>query len=172
MSKKNNNQRSVKVAKHIERITKSLNKHGTIKGDNKKETKQLKSSCVHHRENRKGKFKPTFINTGNGYCLCQACGRKFETRIHSKKEVKKLVNDIMSMTDQMLVAGVSAGLGDEIVNYGINTNVLLSRYAKHYTHTFKAVAKSDEMKKKKKKNGRGYGNGGSEQYGGWSMNRR
>ena len=47
-----------------ERISKSLNKHGEIKGENKKETKILKAMCNHHKLTKQQKIKAMVYNNG------------------------------------------------------------------------------------------------------------
>ena len=69
------------------KITDSLNKRGEIKGRNKKETKNLKAMCMHHKYTKKGKLRPEIINDGAGKCTCTMCTHSFSTEIKKKEKV-------------------------------------------------------------------------------------
>ena len=153
-----------KTLKAVSAISKSLNKKGKIKGKNKKETKYLKKSCLHHVYNKKGKLKPAFFNNANGECICELCGRSFQTKIETKDSVRETVDTVRSLVDQASVAAVSGHLGEKIVDKFVNLKVLLADFPKDYNRTFKAVSKSENIKKKKDRNNNG---GGSSQYGDW-----
>ena len=78
----------------ISEITKSLNKKGEIRGRSKKETKKLKAMCTHNKYNKKGKLKAAVFNTGDGYCICELCGKRFPTKLFDDNELKGIVNDM------------------------------------------------------------------------------
>lgn len=154
-----------KTFKAVSAISKSLTKKGKIKGKNKKETKYLKRACTHHYYNRKGKLKAAFFNNSNGECICELCGRSFQTKIESKNDVRNKVEDALSLANQAVVAAVSGSLGEKAVDKFVNLKVLLEEFPKDYSRTMNAISKEDNIKKKKKNHNNG---GGSSQYGGWS----
>lgn len=161
----NNENKNGKI-KVVSAVSKSINKHGKIKGKNKKETKYLTRACTHHKYNRKGKLKPAFINNAEGECVCELCGRSFPTKPETKDNVKKLINPIRELADQAATGAVAGGLGEKAIDKLVTIKVLLAEFPKDYSKIMKAISKEDNIKKKKKHNNNG--GGGSSQYGGWS----
>lgn len=145
-------------------ITNNLNKHGEIRGGNKKETKNLRAMCPHHKLTKKGKIKPTVINDGNGTCLCTMCGHKFSTHLYTKDEVKKTTGKFTGMLDQARFMNEAADLGKESASYLAKLSVEVSHFPKTYGKIKKAVERTENVKKKKNKNN---GDGGTTNYGGW-----
>ena len=160
------NNKHGKTFKAVSAVSKSLNKKGKIKGKNKKETKYLKRACTHHYYNRKGKLKAAFFNNSNGECICELCGRSFQTKIESKDDVRSKLENVLGLANQAVTAAVAGSLGEKAVDKFVNLKVLLEEFPKDYSRTMKAISKEDNIKKKKKNNNNG--GGGSSQYGGWN----
>lgn len=146
-------------------ITNSLNKHGEIKGKSKKETKNLKLMCPHHKFNKKGKKKPTVYNDGNGTCVCTMCGARIPTHLYNNDETDKIQGKFKSVLDQARFMAESADLGKETSTFLARLSVDVGHFGKTYKKIRHVVQKSENMKKKKKDN-TNRGNG-SENYGGW-----
>lgn len=146
-------------------VTNSLNKHGEIKGNSKKETKNLKAMCPHHKINKKGKIKPTVYNDGNGTCVCTMCGAKFTTHLFNKEEIDKIQGKFKGVLDQARYMTEAADLGKDTSTYLAKLSVDVSHFGKTYGKIRHVVQRSENMKKKKKNNNN-RGNG-SENYGGW-----
>lgn len=161
-----NNKHNGKSYKAVVAVSKALNKKGKIKGKNKKETKYLERACTHHYINKKGKEKPAYFNNSNGECICELCGRSFQTKIDTKEDVRNKLEAARSLADQAAAVAVAGHLGEKAVDKFVNLKVLLAEFPKDYSRTMKAISKADNIKKKKKKNNNG--GGGSSQYGGWS----
>lgn len=165
---KNDKRTELKVAagkSSVQVVTNSLNKHGEIRGENKKETKNLRALCPHHKITKKGKIKPTVYNDGNGTCTCEMCGHKFPTHLFDKDETSKIVGKMTQMLDQSRYMAEAADLGKETKNYLAQTSVQVAHFPKTYGKIKRVVEKSDSTKKRKNKNRNG--RGGSETYGGW-----
>lgn len=154
-----------KTYKAVAAVSRAVNKKGKIKGKNKKETKYLKRACTHHRVTKNGKIKPAFINTSNGECVCELCGRSFPTKPESKSDVRDKLEYVLGLANQAATASVAGGLGEKIVDKCVTLKVLIEEFPKDYNRIMKAISKEDNIKKKKKHNNNG---GGSSQYGGWS----
>lgn len=166
---KDNKKTEIKVGSGkstVQIVTNSLNKHGEIRGDNKKETKNLKAMCPHHKITKKGKIKPTVYNDGNGTCTCEMCGHKFPTHLFDKDEIGKIVGKMTQTLDQARYMAEAADLGKETKAYLAQTSVSVSHFPKTYGKIKHVVEKSENTKKKKNRNRNG-GRGGSESYGGW-----
>ena len=147
-------------------LSEHVNKRGELRGKDKKETKTLKSMCVHHRLNKKGKVKPR-IGVDNGRCTCEMCGHKFGTRILKHDDVRKIVKPLVELVDQSKYMTVAGDLGDEATNYFCKLAVELDKFPKAYGKVADAVQKKDSVKKKKNKNRKGHGGSGSSSYGSW-----
>jgi hypothetical protein len=161
-----NNKHNGKSYKAVVAVSKALNKKGKIKGKNKKETKYLNRACTHHYINKKGKEKPAIFNNSNGECICELCGRSFQTKPETKEEVRNKLESALSLANQVTFAAVAGHLGEKAVDKFVNLKVLLEEFPKDYSRTMKAVSKEDNIKKKKKK--KNNGGGGSSQYGDWN----
>lgn len=149
-----------------ERISKSLNKHGEIKGENKKETKNLKAMCNHHKLTKKQKIKAMVYNNGNGQCTCTMCGKSFPTHLYDHEELMKVVGKTQSIVSQAAFMTAAAGLGKDTEKFIAELSIYLNQFPKVYGKVKTVVEKSEKVKKKKKN--KGYNNNdGSENYGGW-----
>lgn len=147
-------------------VTNNLNKHGEIRGENKKQTKILRAACPHHKINKKGKIKPTVYNDGNGNCTCYLCGAKFGTKLYSKEETKEMCGKVKKILDQARFMNQAADLGKESGTYLAKLSVDLSALPKTYGKIKKAVERTEHIKNRKKKNRNGNNNSGSS-YGAW-----
>lgn len=165
MAEKNKNLRVGSGKSTVQLITNSLNKHGEIRGESKKETKNLKAMCPHHKMTKKGKIKPTVYNDGNGTCTCEMCGHSFTTHLYGNDEVKKSVGEIVQLLDQSRYMAEAADLGKETKAYLAQTSVSMSHFPKTYKKIRKVIEKTENTKRKKNKNRNQ--RGGSESYGGW-----
>lgn len=152
----------------VVKVTNSLNKHGVIKGKDKKETKMLKWQCPHHKLTKKGKLKSMIYNDGNGVCSCSMCGHKFPPRIANKTEIAKVVNKTIQYVDQARYMVTAADLGQESETYLERLSVDINRFPKVYGRIGHVINKHDNTKKKKNKNRNRYNDSGSSSYGGWS----
>lgn len=144
-------------------VTNALNKKGTLKGKNKKETKQLKAICPHHKFNKKGKLKPTIFNNGDGTCTCEMCGARFPASFYKNNELDDVVGGMQTLNDQAKYMAVSLGAGNETIEYFSQAGGILGKYKKAYKKIRNVAEKQNSVKKKKNKKG-GYG---SSQYGSW-----
>ena len=167
MSKQMKDNKPVNIVKGniVDTITNSLNKHGEIKGSNKKETKNLKVVCNHHRKNKKGKIRATIESDGNGGRVCTMCGQTISTHLYTSEEVHKTIGKTQTMLSQTAYMIQAAELGKDTAMYVANLSVNLSHFPKVYGKVKHVVERTDSAKKKKKKN-RG-NNPGSESLGSW-----
>lgn len=149
----------------VAQVTKSLNKHGEIRGKNKQQTKSLKAACPHHKITAKGKIKPTIVNRGDGTCYCSMCDHQFTTRLYNHDELEKITGNFRGVLDQARFMVTAADLGKETSEYLTRISVDTSMFKKTYGRIRKAVEKNNDVRGKKNKN-RNRG-GGSENYGGW-----
>lgn len=158
--------REVRMGKStVQAVTNSLNKHGEIKGKDKKETKNLRAMCPHHKITKKGKIKPTIYNDGNGTCICEMCGHRFPTHLYTNDETKKVVGEMTQILDQSRYLAEAADLGKDTKAYLAQTSVSVAHFPKTYKKIRKVVEKSESTKRRKNK---GHNQkGGSESYGGW-----
>lgn len=147
-------------------ISASLNKHGRIKGKTKKETKNLKASCLHHIITKKGKKRPKVANNGNGVCECYLCDKKFRTKLYDDSELKENLAAFSGMVEQAKFMAEAADLGEDTKKYLVETALDVSKFSKTYRKIRHVVEKTSNLKKKKKKNN-GNNGGGSQNYGGW-----
>lgn len=166
MSDKNNHQIEAKVLKKgvVQVISENLNKHGEIKGHDKKETKNLKAMCMHHKISKKGRVKPTIINHGDGRITCTMCDHEFPAPTYSDQELETAVSDFQKLLDHAKFMAVAADFGKDTSNYLAFLSVQVNNFSKTYRKMKKVAEKAENIKKKK--NGKG-SNSGSQQYGSW-----
>ncbi len=152
----------------IKKVMEHLNKHGKIKGDNKKQTKAIKALCVHHRLNKKGKVVMDIHNNGDGTCSCLMCDHEFDTKLASKQELDKILGDMIRLNDQAKFMAVGIDAGDETIKFLTATSVYLANYKKTYEKISSIAKRQDAATGKKNKKGKGgNNNGGSGNYGSW-----
>ena len=148
----------------LRRLTKNTNKHGEIKGKNKKDTKRLRATCLHHKVNKHNKPKATIFSNDGEFCNCLMCKASFPAKFYSNQEISERLDDMIEMNEQCKYIAVATGAGDDIVNYYVQLNVLLSSYKKNTKKLRDIAEKQDRVGKKKKHN-----RGGSSAYGSWSQ---
>lgn len=151
----------------VAKITKSLNKKGKLKGSNKKETKMLKQSCVHHKITKRGKIKKTFYISNDGMCTCTLCGARFPANFFKDEEINQICDDFSELNNQNKFIATAANAGNDAQKYFSEVSVMLAKYKKLAKKTKKLAAKQDQIKQKKKKNAFS----GSSMYGTWSQRR-
>lgn len=146
-------------------VTNKLNKHGEIKGDNKKETKNLRAMCPHHKYNKKGKIKPTVYNDGNGTITCTMCNAKIPTHVLNSDELGKITGKFKTVLDQARYMAQASDLGNETQQFLARLSVDTAQFTKTYGKIRHVVERSENMKKKNKKNHNNAS--GSNNYGSW-----
>lgn len=169
MSKENKNTQTKNGSSIVATVTNSLNKHGEIKGKDKKETKNLRAMCPHHKITKKGNIKATIINDGAGTCTCLMCGASWSTDLPDKDEVKKILKPVKELLDMSRFLAEAADLGKETKAYLAKVSVDMAHLPKTYNKITHVVKKSESIKNKKRKgnkNNNSY-DGGSQRYGGW-----
>ena len=152
-----------KQIKQVALVTKNLNKKGTLKGKNKKETKYLKAICTSHKYNKKGTLKPTIINNGDGTCICSICGERFPANFFSKDNMHETMKDVNEITAQLKYMAVSTNAGPAAVDYICQTSAMLSQLPKMYKKVHSVAAKQSKNNNNRKKKH----SNGSSQYGSW-----
>ena len=149
-------------------VTKNLNKKGVLKGNNKKETKELRAFCAHHKKsNKKHKDKPLTYNDGTGKCYCPACQKSFPTEFKDKAELKKFSKELDGLFQQAKFVSIAVN-GDNRMVYSVGKLSLeMKKFFKVYGRIRKVSEKRDKIKHKKNKNN----NNGSAQFGSWRTSR-
>lgn len=151
----------VKPIKPIMDVTKALDRYGKLKGKNKKETKILKYSCVHHRYNRKGtKVKTTARSVGNTL-VCSACKQEIAKQFFAKDQVKDICRELREVVEQGKYLAVACNTSAETINYFSKFAVELHMFPKAYTRLAEIANNRGKVKKKKKDMS------GSRAYGSW-----
>ena len=160
-----------KKSKTLMLIAKNVTKKGKIKGSNKKETKQLKLMCPHHRITKKGAVKKTLIPGGtdeNGqYFVCELCKAKVYTKFFDDAKVEQTVGDMDALLQQLKFMGTASG-ANKVTDFAAQACVMNKHVKKSYIRTRNVLKKSGNVKKKKK-NGNG---NGSNVYGSWSISKK
>jgi hypothetical protein len=162
--------------KEIVLVDKSLNKHGEIKGKNKKETKMLRKSCVHHKYNKKGNIRSVTFPVNNPdtefmerygeskFFVCRRCGKMIRLHTYNKKEVKEILAPVYDCleTEKFIAAATNAGQG--VVSYLVGTQIQLDKLPKVAGKLDKIASKKSKLASKKKSRDQYK----SSQYGSWS----
>lgn len=147
-------------------LTEKCNKKGELRGNNKKDTKNLKEMCVHHRLNKKGKVKPQITSEG-GRCHCKMCSSKFPTLILKQDKLVAIQKPYKEYINQAKFMATAADLGDDAIQFLAKYSVDSAKFIKLYGKIANAVEKHDSVKKKKKNKGGNGGGSGSSSYGSW-----
>lgn len=163
--KKENKNLNLKSKDSIKLVTESLNKHGEIKGNSKKETKLIRNMCPHHKYNKKGKIKPGVYNDGNGVCVCTLCNSKFPTSVYDDDKLDKATNQFMSMLQQAKYMSVATGCDNETTSYLGQVCVNVQAAKKTYKKIRRIAEKTENIKNKKNKKNNSYSS--SDNYGSW-----
>lgn len=149
----------------VSTITNNLNKHGEIKGKDKRETRALLNSCPHHKINKHGKIKAMYsYDSEAGTCTCKMCHQTWPATVEDVDVIKKEVKAIQAHVNQAKLFNVAVNGGENSQRYLAETSIHLANFPKLYERLSKAVSKQDKLKKKKKKDRR---NIGSSQFGSW-----
>lgn len=153
----------LKKVKALQLVSKSVNKKGKLVGKNKKETKMLKAVCPHHRINKHGKVKPTFMNNGEGTCVCTMCRATFPAKFFKDEKLDGIIGDMKTVNEQAKFMAVATGAGNQTIDFFTQFGVMLANYKKAYTKERNVAEKQSNVKNKKKK--KSYE---SNQYGSWT----
>lgn len=126
----------------INEYSKYVTKKGDIKGKNKKHTKILRDSCAHWFQDPKKRRdrEPTLFSTSSGIKVCELCGAEVSPHFYSNKEVKDIVNEARTMTNQMKFMAVSVNASNEDLNFITQTHIQLGRLKKYYKKMRKAAS--------------------------------
>lgn len=145
-------------------ITNALTKKGKIKGRNKKETKLLRDSCVHHLWDKRERcyISPIFSNA-DGTRVCEMCGAKFSSHFYENAELKNVIRPMLELTNQLKFMTVAIGADNKTVDAVVQAHVLNKRLAEIYKNCRKVAASKSKVKKYKK----GKKHQALNQYGSW-----
>ena len=149
----------------VQMITNNLNKHGRIRGKNKKETKAMQEACPHHViDRKKGKIKRKYsYNSETNTCTCKLCGKSWSATVENFDKLDKHLDKTDEYINQAKLFNVANGGGEHAQKYLAETAIHVGNFRKTYKKLGNAVLKQDKFKKKKKDNR----NSGSSQYGSW-----
>lgn len=164
---KNNNKKS----KTLVLIAKNITKKGKIKGSNKKETKQLKLMCPHHRITKKGAVKSTLIpggvnEEGKQVCVCELCKKEVATKFFTDEQVNEIIGNMDALLQQEKYIGTAIG-ANKVTDFAAQACVMVNHAKKSYIRSRNIAKKSGNIKKKKKDSGRG-----SNVYGSWAVQKK
>lgn len=160
-----------KKSKTLELISKKLTKKGKIKGDNKKETKNLQKMCPHHKLTKKGNVKsalePIRNEKGDTVLYCPMCKKEIAKDFFSDERVTKTVDDMDQILQQLKFMGTVSGAA-KTTDFAAQACVMNSHVRKAYIRTRNVVDKNSKIKNKKKKDS----TKGSNAYGSWSLSKK
>lgn len=160
-----------KKSKTLMLIAKNVTKKGKIKGSNKKETKQLKLMCPHHRITKKGAVKSTLVpgkdENGNSVLVCDLCKTIVNPHFYTDEEVDKIVDDMADLLQQLKFMGTAVG-ANKTTDFAAQACVMNKHVKKSYVRTRNVAKKNGNLKKKKKNNNAN----GSNVYGSWSLSKK
>ena len=134
----------------IDVITEKVNKKGKIKGKNKKETKALKSMCMHHIK-KNGKIKSKTENVeGKKYIRCKMCEKLIPGQLLSREEVNDIMRRFDPLVQQMKFMAASMGADKQTIDFAANLGLVTSQVPGVYDKMTKVVAKKAKLKSKNK----------------------
>lgn len=142
-------------------------KKGRLKGANKKQTRILRGSCVHHVITKNGKIKGTWSNNGKGQCQCYLCKATWPTKMLDKYEVEKKLHGAKELVNQAKFISQAINADRKTVTFYANLGASLEMFPNEYNNIKRIVEKRDSLKKKKKKGGN---SGPKTTIGYWSVN--
>jgi hypothetical protein len=147
--------------------TDSLNKHGELRGRNKKETKVLQATCLHHKIGKRGKVKMR-VNPDEhaGIAHCTMCGEDFRVAPYTKEERKRICGDFREFLNQTKYFAVASKASEANLRQLAEVSIGVNIAEKINKKTTKIVLKQDSIVKKDKKNRL------SSTLGSWNINRR
>lgn len=137
----------------LELTTASMNKKGRIKisGD-KKGTKALRNSCVHHKLTKGGNMKMTLSgSTEKGYSHCRMCKRDVRITPYAEDELNDLIDKSFEFLDHAAYIMTSVKAGDSAIRSAIQAKVAVKNLKKVYERTIEVVEKTRGKGKGKKK---------------------
>ena len=135
----------------IATIKEHTNKHGKIKGKNKKQTRTLVGACPHHTLNKNGKIKPILSNDGKQTCTCRACGASFKGHPYSGEDVKRMAKGTKELVNQLKYLSVAVNAGNETVRFACELGSMLEHLPSVYKNVKQIAEKAEAVKNKKKK---------------------
>ena len=150
--------------KEIVMVDKCLNKHGKIKGKNKKDTKLKRTSCVHHKYNRKGNLRNTCFPISDNQLQCKRCGAVINTVNYSKKDVKEAIEPVIEILESNKFVAAATNAGQSVVSYLVQTENMVKQMPKVSGKLSKIASKRSSVKNRKKK----HDSYDSSKYGNWS----
>ena len=136
----------------IEFHTASLNKHGELKGKNKKETRVIRDTCMHHKIGKKGKLKSRVDLIGDNMGHCTMCCHEFTITPYTKEDRKKIISDVTEMTDQTKFMAAAIGADESTQRALAEFSVGIRNLNRINKQCTKMVKKEDQLSKKNKKN--------------------
>ena len=137
--------------KLIEFHTSMLNKHGELKGRNKKETKIIKETCMHHKVGKKGKLKSR-VEVTNGIGHCTMCGEDFRAVPYTKEERNEICGNIKELANHTKYLAAAVGANEDVQRVLAETCISIDNL-KHINKKYtKIVEKQEKLKSKNKKN--------------------
>lgn len=151
--------------KLIEFHTSCLNKRGELKGKNKKETRIIRDTCMHHKIGRKGKLKSR-VDVQESQAHCTMCGHDFTAEPYSKEDRKKVIGEIREFADHTKFIAAAVGADENTLRHLAEFSVGIDNINKINKQCTKIVKKTDQISKKKKKNRET-----SSQLGSWAVRR-
>lgn len=154
-----------KVANIIVKISKSRDKKGKLRGKNKKETKALKGSCVHHFLNKHGKVKKSIIPGHDNNLLCPMCKAEFPAEFYTNDRISEIVDEMIMLNNQNKYMSVAINSGNDMVEYFAQMGAMLAFYKKNAKKVRNVAEKQGTVKTKKN-----HKRNGSSVYGSWGRN--
>lgn len=151
--------------KLIEYHTQKLNKHGELKGRNKRETKLIKDTCLHHKIGKKGKVKSR-IDLNGSKAHCTMCDHDFIVTPYDRETRKEVIDNMWEFTDQTKFMAAAVGADENTLRTLGEFSVGLDNINRINKVLTKIVKKEDMLSKKKKKN-----KNSSQELGDWSVKR-
>ena len=152
-----------RFCKAIQVTNRALTKKGKLKGKNKKETKMLRSGCMHHVITKRGKLKPKYF-IEDDMCICKMCHKSFPAKLYKGDDVDDIFDNMEELVNQHKFLTVSVNAGNQACDEASSFAIKLPQIKKAYKRVSKLARKQTEIKKKRRK--KKYN--GSSQYGSWS----
>lgn len=159
--------------KNVEFVEKYCNKHGRIREHkmSKKELRNVRASCPHHRYTKNGMLKSTVRDNGDGTVTCCICGARFSIRVASVDEIKKRTKWLMEQVDLLkwCLAGISENCFDQdTMEYLVDFHKQLQMFPKVKKRITKVFQKTKQAKRKKAKRDAYQPSKSGSSYGSWT----
>jgi len=143
-------------------VSRSTTKKGLLKGKNKKETKNLRAICPHHKITKNGNIKK-MLEVSNDYCICLMCGARFPASLFKNDEIEEIVGDMKELNNQAKFLATATNAGNQMNDYFAEMGARLRTYKKNVIKVRNVADRQQNVKKKNKKRD----SYGSSQYGKW-----